>query len=244
MVSAALFILAGTVLPQQVTMNVIRRVFLIKYNNHVATSFTIDVDNRQYLITARHVVDGIKDGGEVQLFRDGAWQTLKVKPLYIKPEEVDIVVLVPPQQLSPSFPLEPSMGNMVLSQDVYFLGFPYGLLMDGKALNDGFPFPFVKRGICSALWLAPTKNHNVIFIDGYNNPGFSGGPIVFTDTKTKALKVAGVVSGYRVQEDSVLKQKADTGLVVRNNSGLLVGYDIKSAVDAISQNPVGPQIRY
>ena len=36
-----------------VTSNVLHRVFLIKYGDKFGSSFTIDVDNRQYLISAK-----------------------------------------------------------------------------------------------------------------------------------------------------------------------------------------------
>ena len=61
-------------------------------------------------------------------------------------------------------------------QDVYFLGFPYGLHGDMSALSNDLPFPFVKKGIIS---LFHNDGVNRIYLDGHNNPGFSGGPVVF-----------------------------------------------------------------
>jgi hypothetical protein len=46
-----------------------------------------------------------------------------------------------------------------------------------------------------------------LFLDGHNNPGFSGGPIVYRDLDRSEFvyKVAGVVSGFRFDSTSVLK---------------------------------------
>ena len=147
------------------------------------------------------------------------------------------------------------MAGLTLSQNVYFMGFPFGLSMEGRSLNDGFPLPFVKQGICSAI-IAPSKDYSVVFVDGFNNPGFSGGPIVFVDSSTKQLKVAGVVRGFRHQEDKVLRkvpkkekkqgdeyELIETDMVVQSNSGLVIGFSIKSAVDVILKNPIGPLVK-
>jgi hypothetical protein len=162
-------------------------------------------------------------------------------------------VLVLPTQISPVFPLEPTSAGLLLGQTMYFLGFPFGLPIDGRTLNYGYPLPLVKSGVCSAF-LTPEKEYSLVLIDGINNPGFSGGPIVFVDQSTKKLKVAGVVRGYRPQEDKVLRKVprnkgsrentlVDTDLVVQSNTGIVVGFDIRSAVDAIKKNPIGPSVK-
>ena len=111
---------------QEVTANILRRVFFIQFGKYSGSSFTIEVQSRQYLITARHLVNGIKDGGTIQVFRNHQWNPIKVKPFFPKAPEVDIAVLVLPTQISPSFPLEVSVTGLSLSQNTYFLGFPYG----------------------------------------------------------------------------------------------------------------------
>ena len=58
------------------------------------------------------------------------------------------------------------------------------------------PLAFMKKGIFSA-----TTNENgavVFFLDGHNNPGFSGGPVVYRDLNQSGAPVfyvAAVVSG-------------------------------------------------
>ena len=122
-------------------------------------------------------------------------------------------------------------------------------------MNNGFPFPLVKHGIFSALQ-RDSKDYTVMFLDGHNNPGFSGGPIIYVNAKTRKLTVAGVVSGYRYQDDNVTtrpkarvtsknktkRQSAEQEMIVRSNSGILIGYGIVNTIDAIKANPIGATI--
>lgn len=222
-----------------VSSNVLQRTFQLRFGNEIGTCFTLDIAGRQYLITARHVVAGINKEAVVEILNDGQWKRIPVKVFFPLPESVDIAVLAAPIQISPSHPLPAAKaGGYYLSQEVYFLGFPYGLSMDSKNLNAGFPLPFVKKGIISAF-VAVDGGAELLVIDGLNNPGFSGGPVVLTDLKTGQLTVVGVVSGYRFQEDRILDGGKETTLSVRSNSGLVLAYGIKKALDVIQANPVG-----
>lgn len=63
---------------------------------------------------------------------------------------------------------------------MYFLGFPFGKLFSDvkfEKANERYSLPFVKKATWSAS--APAGDGAVIFLDGHNNHGFSGGPIVF-----------------------------------------------------------------
>jgi S1-C subfamily serine protease len=244
---------------QEVTSNILQRVFLIKYGQEFGASFTIDVQNRQYLITSKHLVGPIKEGDSVEIFHESQWKSVRVKPLYMESSDVDIIILVLPMQISPSHPLELGSDGLIVSQNVYFLGFPFGLNLDGRTLNNGYPLPLVKHGVCSGFYFSPNK-YSLVLIDGINNPGFSGGPVVYVDQATRGLKVAAVVSAYRNQEDKVLRRVKkqpskktneknntketliETDMIVRSNAGIIISYSINSALDVIAKNPIGPII--
>jgi len=227
----------------QVTSNVLHRVFLIKYKRNTGTAFTVDVDNRQYLVTAKHVVPGIGERDKISIFHEKQWKPLAVKSIHVEPPEVDIIVLIPPMQLSPSLQMEPTIGNLVIAQQVYFLGFPYKMYTDAGDLMYGFPLPFVKGGILSALDVRKDKGYSIVYVDGLNNPGFSGGPVVFRDLKTKQMKVAGVISSYKNHPDIVVNRNLNTGLTALSNSGILIAYGISPAVEAIKARPEGAVVK-
>jgi len=232
----------------------------------MGSSFTIDVQNRQYLVTARHLVTGIKNGNTIDVFHNNQWEPVKVNPLYTEPSEVDIVVLVLPTQISPSHPVEASFSNLSISGNAYFLGFPYGYRMDIRELNNGYPLPFVKQGIVSAFDVLPNK-YAMVVLDAVGNPGFSGGPMLRVNPNTKQLRVMAVVSGplphSPEEEEKVLRKvkKSDgktpkgrssgndfelveTDMIVRGNPGMVVGYSIDSALDVISKHPIGATISW
>jgi hypothetical protein len=76
----------------------------------------------------------------------------------------------------------------------------------------------------------------VIYIDGFNNPGFSGGPILLWDFSKQEYEILAVVKGYREDSAKVIVngQHADTNLLV--NSGILVGYSLSHAMKAIEDS--------
>jgi hypothetical protein len=242
---------------------------MIRAGTNSGTSFTLDVDGRQYLITARHVVAGLKPEDTIEIRKGDTWTPLKVKVLLCD-KPIDIAVLIPSSQLTVNFALEPNGEKFFYGQDAYFTGFPYGLSTGGKNVNGLYPVAFMKKSIFSA-----TTNESgavVFFLDGHNNPGFSGGPIVYRDLNQNASQVfyvAAVVSGYRHEYEPVLQPQelkpgeqikpedeerivrrgdgkqfklVETGQVVRLNTGIVRGYHIKYAVELIRKHPIGPKV--
>ena len=226
-----------------VTTNILQRTFRIK-STDPGTCFTIDVDNRQYIITARHVVKGLVGQSTVKIMQEGKWKNLQVKLVGHSKGEVDISVLAAEFQISPTHPLNPTAAGMILGQDIYFLGFPYGLMSDVGVLNRNFPLPLVKKGIVSMVEFS----EGFILLDGHNNPGFSGGPVVFRrDNRGNDFSIAGVVSGYRyarepVYENEEQEQKESPIGYHKSNTGIIVASSIKYALDLISQNPIGVEL--
>ena len=115
----------------------------------------------------------------VQIFQDGTWKNLPAELVGHGAGSNDITVLAPVTQLSVRYPLHATTAGLTLGQDVLFLGFPYGLANELGELNNYFPVPLVKKGIVSALQFEEAR---VLLLDGHNNPGFSGGPVVYQST--------------------------------------------------------------
>lgn len=260
----------STLVAAQVTSNVINRVFLIKGPTELGTAFTIEVDGRQYLITAKHVLKGMKEDDTIGVRKNDQWSPLSVK-IFRCDDPVDIAVLIPPSQLSITFPLEASLGGVSLGGDTFFLGFPYAKTTEFK-LSGGYPVPLIKRATLSGLSpLVPGKGA-LIVLDGYNNPGFSGSPVVFRDsTKSDVVfKVGGVVVSFLPEAGPVLKttevtqqqitsedrqqsrileygQKLykvtqETTDFVRLNTGVAFAHDIEFAVALIRMHAIGPKV--
>jgi hypothetical protein len=221
---------------------VIYRVLRLRTPAGTGSAFTIEVDGRQYLVTARHNLGNFGAAGEIELWLNGRWSRAGVRAIYPVKESVDVAALDLGRTLTVTYPLEPTSVGLTLGQQVYFLGFPFGLGTAGpEALPTGFgQIPFLKSGIVSAFDTRDPQA-TVLYLDGQNNPGFSGGPIVFWHAESRRFRVAGVVGGYRNESLPVLKRRdlakpdarAYNDLYTRANSGIVVGYDIRHAVQAI-----------
>jgi S1-C subfamily serine protease len=236
--------LAGVAARAQVpTSNVLYRVLRIRTATSTGSAFTIEVDGKQYLITARHLLNGFGSQGEIELWLDSRWSRVRARAIYPSKAVVDIAALNLGRPVTITFPLEPSSGGLTLGQQVYFLGYPYGLEGTSRLapLPPGFgEIPFLKSGIVSAVDDRDPEA-SVLYLDAQNNPGFSGGPIVFWHAASNSFRVAGVVRGYRNEALPVLKRKklgdpeaqAYNDLYTRANSGIVIGYDIWHIVEAI-----------
>lgn len=239
MVLLALWLAGAAVWAALPTTNVIYRVLRTRGPAGTGSAFTIELDGRQYLITARHNVKDLAAAGALELWIGGRWtQAAPVRVFYPANETVDIAALDLGRPVTITFPLEPTSAGLTLGQQVYFLGYPFGLSTSGPP---GFgEIPFLKSGIVSAID-ARNPEATLLYVDGQNNPGFSGGPIVFWHAESGGFRVAGVVSGYRNEPLPVLREKdlrdpgarAYNDLYTRANSGIVVAYDIKHIVEAI-----------
>jgi S1-C subfamily serine protease len=224
-----------------ITSNVIHRVFRIRHGGSEATGFTLDVDDRQYIVTARHAVATLQDSGALDIFAHGVWNSSPVRLVGHAPGERDISVLAVDHQLTPGrLTMEPTSKGVIYGQDVFFLGFPYGLLGKFLLTEHGHPLPLVKKATVSLF-----QTDEVFLLDGHNNPGFSGGPVVFTTPGVNEYKVFAVISGYKSVDQSVVaggKQVyagAGQPMVVPYNTGIIVAWAIDFAVQLARGNPIG-----
>lgn len=130
----------------QATNDALFRTFMIESNFGRGTTFSIDVDNREYWITAKHMFTGIKTGpagvfttktvqanilsriGDGDEGHDLHWMT-ETFTVIDPGKDIDILVLVPDHVLLDfprKFTLRTGVENIGLGGDCEFLGFPYG----------------------------------------------------------------------------------------------------------------------
>lgn len=83
---------------------------------------------------------------------------------------------------------------------------------------------------------------NYVFLDGHNNAGFSGGPIVRCHPGANTPTLVGVVSGFRHQDEPIIKEGKPTDFMYRANTGIVVGVAISHVLQAISKRPIGPVV--
>jgi len=224
-----------------ITNRVFERVLQLRHKGKLGTCFALDVDQKQYIITAKHCIKDFSSS-EFHIFHDGSWKQLTVQLVGYGTSDSDIAILTSDVLISQN-ELRARTSVLAFGQEVFFLGFPFGLSPDVGDANRGFPMPFIKGGRFSAI-SSQQDDLDTLFIDGFNNPGFSGGPVVFQPINNceTQWEVAGVVSGYRYQVEDVLLNESSTGLVYKANTGIVIAHGIKHAVEMIRSNPVGKQL--
>lgn len=228
-----------------VPQNVLQRVFHIQVGEETGTCFVIDVNNKQYFVTAKHVIENYVKYGGIQIMRDDKWIPLTIQYLGFSPN-ADVAVFTIPEIIidTTPLPIDITVGEYFASQDVYFLGFPWRSYTDIGAHNNYYPLPYIKKAIISAFDY-PEKNDkskSIIFLDGHNNEGFSGAPVATSSmhdtTKKVANRIIGIVSSYRVVNRNI--HDSDTNeslnnLQYKENIGIITSYSIKYALEVIEQ---------
>jgi S1-C subfamily serine protease len=220
-----------------VTANFVHRTFRIKCDAAIGTAFTVDADGKQYLLTAKHVVEHFGPDNSLEVFGNGKWSTVPATLVGHADNQLDVSVLAPTTAMSPpNLPVVVSSDGLAYGQDVYFLGFPYGVLSEVILGEAGHPLPLVKKAILS------TFAGSVYLLDGHNNPGFSGGPVIFGRGGSLPNSAAAIVSGYRFDPEPVLHGDTETALTIRSNTGIIIAYKIEIALDLIRANPIGAAV--
>ena len=231
-----------------ITTNVFQRTFHIKAPGGYATCFSIDVEGRRYLVTARHVAQVVKD--YIAIRHDSAWKNVSVNVIGHGEGDIDISVLSPGYIFGGSHSLPATVEGLTFGQDVFILGYPFGISTEIGKANDDLPLPLVKKATMAGSTKSEEHDNQLhaLLLDVYGNKGFSGGPVVFNPTsgsgKGTELRVAGVVARFVPTKRQILAEGTDdaTGLYFYENPSILVAYNIKYAIDIIKSNPAGLEL--
>jgi len=241
------------------TNNVLTRMTMVESRYGRGSMFSIDIDHREYWITAKHILTGAEHPpyGSVSVSsaslkvldpwaREERWLSVNFSVLDAG-KDIDIVVLVPPNLLLTNpLPSVATYDSVMLGSDCEFLGFPYGGGWRATDTNGASMwFPYVKRCAFSGVPKSASTEDHVFVLDGINNKGFSGGPVVIHTGDDQ--KIVGVISGYQTEIAEVVpstvprKRPAPPGRQTVNlNSGFIIAYPVSTAVEAIRKNPIGP----
>ena len=223
---------------RHLTVNVLFRVFHVRVIERGA-AFTLDVDGRQYIVTAKHLLGNAAPPNSISILYE-EWEAVSVKLVGVGKGDEDVLVFAANRQLSPAFPVDAGSGGMVLGQPIRFLGYMGGVVTIPVPGSSGRPSPLVMSGVSSGM-----RGGARIWIDGQVNPGFSGGPVIFQPASARSReecrwRIAGVVEGYVVAPvDVVDSGGAPLPATAQGNSGLLAATSIESVKTIIVANPIG-----
>lgn len=202
-------------------------VFNLKYGNGTGTCLFLDHEKRSYLVSAKHIFKDKKSGDSiiVQILQDGKWLDYSGNIFFHSIEEIDIAVILSKSQELINSPYTLLECETILGAEGYFFGFPYGIFSsDLGKINNGFPFPLIKKAISSGVY--HEKNYHISILDGHNNPGFSGGPVIFKnrikDKGDVEWRLDSVIAAYIPQNNKLLTPFGE--IDYNENSGLIISY--------------------
>ncbi|MCK3684796.1 serine protease [Maribellus sp. YY47] len=202
------------------------------YNGKKASCFYVTIQKRFLVVTAKHIFENPPANGtriDYFSFQDKEWK-IGSGDFYTDNDSLsDIAVICVYKNVNSGNPFDIGEKYIGLGQDIFFAGYPYGMIPDISVDNSYTkPLPFVKKASLSALEYKDSTL--IIWGDGHNNPGFSGGPVFNMILKDGQLRtqLIGVISGYRIQQDVVHINEAKTQYYTKENSGILKATSISS----------------
>ena len=234
-----LFFSLNSIAQNLVPSEILQRVFYIKKGTVTGTCFLVSIDSNDYLITAKHLFPSTlenKSMVDIEILRNTGW--VKLKPTYLIHSNpyIDVAVLdLKSNNLKNNF-FDIGSKNYYLSQECFFLGFPFGLRIDDKEgkINNGYPLPFVKKAIVSSF-ISDSTGMTQFFLDGHNNIGFSGGPVVITNIETGSknkMRIIGIVSAYLNENKIISTPFGD--FKNSENSGIVLSYAFDHVIEIIN----------
>lgn len=220
-----------------VTSDALQRVFYISVGMNSGTGFIVETTKSKYMVTAKHLFDnvGCPIHTELRIKKGTGWESIDNRIYYHDDSSIDVAVIETSYFDGMEFGKVECEKNLYLSQEVFMLGFPYGMENEAYDINRGFPIPLVKKGIVSGFMFDNTSR---FYIDWNNNQGFSGGPVVcrqFTDSGySDELYIVGIIKGYRINPLEVEDENGKgTGKYVKENSGIGIAHNIQVALQII-----------
>jgi hypothetical protein len=199
-------------------------------SEHPGTAVLLDRDERQYLVTARHLTLGEpEEHFAVQL---PPWYPDPIRHLTLKrvgpsTSKADIAVFQLARPVAdPKLHLPAGTDGLVWTQEAYLLGYPLNL--SGRLANGQAGIPIAKRGIVAAMDLG--SDPPTIILDIVANPGLSGGPVVYRHEQSGELTVAGIVAKNLA---APVNQERHAAL---GHAGLCIAVDIRVALSWINED--------
>ena len=232
-----------------ITNNIIQRVFNIKYKNNIATAFTIEYDNLQYLVSCSHVFPFSENNQKItfSIRKNTDWIEKNGLVLINNKSKADILLIKLDKDISPRHPI--NIGEPFnVSGKSYFLGFPLvscqllidmtlGLFIEDNIenrINFSYPFPFIKSALISTPAFKDTDGILKIYLDGFNNKGFSGGPAVSIINSTHKINIIGVIKGFLPDDTQVRTPMGNISF--DDNSGIIEVHSSQHILDILDQN--------
>ena len=238
----------NTLILPYVTGHILERVHCLGQNNNIqGTGFAVEVDGKQYLVTANHVAKACQY--EPQLLMGGWDATLNWKTIG-KDEDADVAVLAADRQLCAATQIQVGTGQILYGQMGYALGFPadYGTDIFGKLQDSDYGTRVLPMPAPVTFYGSGTSQGHYW---GSVTAGFSGAPAVFPTIPDSSARqnllgsenwaITGIVTGYATRRFEADKDGATIDLKMSYDQPVGIVNVAKQTVflELIRSNPEG-----
>ncbi|MDP3551459.1 MAG: hypothetical protein Q8R81_13855 [Novosphingobium sp.] len=208
----------------------------VAYGKNRGTGYLVTIDSKTVIVSACHIFSGIQVGDSIQIISNAEENFFSVVA-YFECESGYDICAISVDGVCVEHLKDTQMGGVLdLGEELKFLGYPHGIssTLPGRL---AFPSPLVRTAFFSGV--IKQGDLDLIILDGFNNPGFSGGPL-FKMTELGASLV-GIISSYRWEDERhsrVYKRENGDKNIVENtfseaNSGLIQVVPIGAFINGI-----------
>lgn len=202
--------------------------FQVRTAGGTGTAFIFGNADGWAFFTGGHVIAGVAAGDTVYFKRENDWMPASVTYIMRDDEGHDVAAFSVSTTPGEKIVFNHDEPAMEPGAEVKFLGFPHGLDSNYPS-RKGFATPLVRSAHLSGI--IKINGVPVVVFDGFNNPGYSGGPVYWISPDGEPLLVS-VISGYRreigesryvYRVDSDGNEHIQKDMIVRQNSGMIYG---------------------
>lgn len=207
-----------------------KRVFHVSGSGIQGTAFAILHNDREYLITARHVARGLT-ANTIAIDTGHGWATVGISKSIQGHGDADAAALGLDRRVmgdADVAPLCEDTDSIDIGTEVWILGFP--LAMKDTTAGFGPPDALISHG-----YIAGQQSDNIILLDYHANHASSGSP-VFARNRRGQLKIIGVLTGFL---PTAVEGASSQGL--QYNSGIATAQRLRGLTKKLDEQPFGHQ---
>lgn len=204
------------------------------------TAFAIPAGDFFYFITPTALFKNIPVEKQNVIYTKKNKEWFRIEAVVFRPNNLEELIVIKTNMRvdQEESNIVQSSTNITPGQDVYLLGFTFGLMQHTDTSdiyeknNKGFPLPLVKSGIISGI-----KTPN-LFIDAYVSDNAFGGPVICWDEIEKRQKVCGIINNRIAYKNYIENLEVTPQAYYYQNSGIATACDIEiinQAIIAVSQ---------
>jgi S1-C subfamily serine protease len=217
-------------------------VFCIEYCGQRGTAFAYHDEQGTYIVTAKHVIKNAAPGDRIGFRTTSETYLATIKDIAFGATHADVAVFSSDDLDIEGLIMIEGTPELHLGQRLIFLGYPHGLASLTPSPNP-IPSPLARSAFYSGV--ISYGDTEVIILDGFNNPGYSGGPIWAKSEDAYGPLLVGLISGYRreVKEHSAV-YRIEEGVEVpidntysHANSGMIYAVPRSSIFKVASKLP-------